>query len=198
MIEEFARIGRDLFQANLISSHGGNMSIRVGDRILITRRGCMLHHLEERDVIDVGLEVNDSGVALASTETIVHRAIYQATSALAILHTHPPNAIVHSLSKDEIVPIDSEGSYLLHRVPVVTSELTAGSTQVAELMAEWLKRYDIVMLRGHGAFAVGHLLEETFQLTSALETACSILTIAESLGITVKEYRKGSERYGSW
>ena len=167
-------------------------------RILITRRGCMLHHLQERDIVEVGLEEVDSGVAMASTETVVHRAIYQATSALAILHAHPVNAIVHSLSKDEIVPIDSEGSYLLHRVPVVASELTAGSTQVADLMAHWLKQYDIVMLRGHGSFAVGHLLEEAFQLTSALETSCSILTIAEGLGVSVKEYRKGSERYRSW
>jgi len=129
---------------------------------------------------------------------VVHRAIYQATSALAIVHTHPPYAIAQSLVKDEIVPVDSEGSYLLHKVPVVAAQLTAGSTEVAGLLPAWLKEYDIVMLRGHGPFAIGHLLEEAYQLTSVLEMACRILTVAEGMGAELKEYRKGSEQYDSW
>ncbi len=36
VLEQFQRVGRDLFVAGLISSHGGNMSVRQGDRILIT------------------------------------------------------------------------------------------------------------------------------------------------------------------
>ncbi|HEX9976514.1 MAG TPA: hypothetical protein VGA82_04610 [Dehalococcoidales bacterium] len=39
MLEEFQRIGRDLFLSGLASSHGGNMSVRLGDRLIITRRG---------------------------------------------------------------------------------------------------------------------------------------------------------------
>ena len=62
----------------------------------------------------------------------------------------------------------------------------------------WLKEYDLVMLRGHGPFAIGHLLEEAYQLTSVLEMACRILTISEGMGAEVKEYRKGSDKYGSW
>ena len=198
VLEQFQRIGRDLFVAGLVSSHGGNMSVRQGDRILITRRGSMLAQLEERDVIDIGLEENDANVTLASTEIVVHRAIYQQTSALAIVHTHPPYAIAQSLVKDEIVPVDSEGSYLLHKVPVVEAQLTAGSAEVAELVPHWLKEYDLVMLRGHGPFAIGHLLEEAYQLTSVLEMACRILTISEGMGGDVKEYRKGSDKYGTW
>ncbi len=116
---------------------------------------------------------------LASTEFVVHRAIYQATAGLAIVHTHPPYAVTLSLVADEIVPVDTEGSYLLHKMPVVAAELTAGSTEVAELVSRWLKEYDLVMLRGHGPFAIGHLLEEAYQLTSVLEKACRILTISE-------------------
>jgi L-fuculose-phosphate aldolase len=198
VIDQFQSIGRDLFVAGLISSHGGNMSVRMGDRILITRRGSMLGRLEERDIIDIGLDENDSNVTLASTEIVVHRAIYQSTAALAIVHTHPPYAIAQSLVRDEIVPIDSEGSYLLHKVPVVSAELTAGSVEVAGLLPQWLKEYDLVMLRGHGPFAIGHLLEEAYQITSVFETTCKILTLAEGTGRAVKEYRKGSERYESW
>ena len=198
MLEQFQRIGRDLFLAGVVSSHGGNMSVRMGDRILITRRGSMIGQLEERDLIETDLDENDSNVALASTEIGVHRAIYQGTSALAIIHTHSPYGIAQSLVKDEIVPIDSEGSYLLHKVPVVHTELTAGSKEVAELLPKWLAEYDLVMLRGHGPFAIGHLLEEAYQLTSVFEMTCKIMTITEGMGQAVKEYRKGSESYETW
>ncbi len=198
VLEQFQTIGRDLFLAGVISSHGGNMSVRMGDRILITRRGSMLAQLQERDIIETGLEENDANVMLASTEIGVHRAIYQGTAAQAIVHTHPPYAIARSLVCDEIVPVDSEGSYLLHKVPVVSSELTAGSREVATLLPQWLKEYDIVMLRGHGPFAIGHLLEEAYQLNSVFEMTCRILTIAEGMGQQVKEYRKGSDRYETW
>ena len=37
LYEEFRDIGRDIFVTGLTSSHGGNMSVRVGDKIIIKR-----------------------------------------------------------------------------------------------------------------------------------------------------------------
>ncbi len=88
MYEDFKLVGADLFNQGITSSHGGNLSVRIGDRILITRRGSVLGHLRDDDIIETGLERNDSGITLASTEIGVHRAIYQKTSALAIVHAH--------------------------------------------------------------------------------------------------------------
>jgi L-fuculose-phosphate aldolase len=100
VLEQFRGRGRDLFLAGAISSHGRNLSLRQGGRILVTRRGSMLARLEERDIIATGLEENDANVMLASTEIGVHRAIYRGTSAQAIVHAHPPYAIARSLVCD--------------------------------------------------------------------------------------------------
>ena len=91
MLKDFQLIGQDLFLAGLNSSHSGNLSIRQGDRLVITRRGSMLGRLTERDLIETGLEKNDSHITLASTEIRVHRAIYKNTAALAVVHAHPPH-----------------------------------------------------------------------------------------------------------
>lgn len=199
MYKEFAKIGAFLFQAGIISSHGGNLSVRVGDRILITRRGSMLGDLGKNDIVETGIYKNDSGIALASTEIGVHRAIYQNTSALAIVHAHPPHAVVLSLSKDEIIPIDSEGSYTLHKIPVISTETTIGSQEVAEKMPTVLKSYKIAMLRGHGSFAIGHVLEEAYQWTSTLEECCKMLYLFENQkNAVMKEYRKDSNKYEQW
>ena len=198
MLDEFQRIGRDLFLSGLVSSHGGNLSVRLGDRVLIKRRGAMLGRLGERDLIETGLYEDDSGIALASTELLVHRAIYQATSALAVVHAHPPMAVALSLIEEEIIPIDSEGAYLLHRVPVVAAEHTAGSTEVARLIPQALKRYKIAVLRGHGSFAIGQTLEEAYQWTSSLEESSKIIYYARTLGAPIKEYRRQADEYQRW
>jgi len=198
VIKEFQRIGRELARMNLISSHSGNLSVRMGDRILITRRGCMLADLQEEDLVETALGEVDSGVILASSELVVHREIYKETSALAIVHCHPPFATALSLSRDEIVPLDSEGSYLLHKVPVIATEKTIGSQEVAKVLPKYLKEYKIVMLRGHGSFAIGQMLEEALMWSSTLEASARIIAIAEGLGEKIKEYRRKSEEYSRW
>jgi L-fuculose-phosphate aldolase len=198
IFRQFQEIGRDLYVADLVSSHGGNMSVRLGDRLVIKRRGAMLGRLKESDLVETGLEKPDSGIALASTELVVHRAIYMATPALAVVHAHPRTAIALSLSREEIVPIDNEGSYLLHRVPVVTAEFASGSAELVEKLPKVLQEYKIVMLRGHGCFSIGQTLEEAFQWVSCLEESCQIILAAKAINEPLVEYRKMSEEYRTW
>ena len=198
IFRQFQEIGRDLYVAGLVSSHGGNMSVRFGDRLVIKRRGAMLGRLKEGDLVETGLEKLDSGIALASTELVVHRAIYLATPALAVVHAHPRTAIALSLSRDEIVPIDNEGSYLLHKVPVVTAEFASGSAELVEKLPKALREYRIAMLRGHGCFSIGQTLEEAFQWVSCLEESCEIILAAKVINEPLVEYRKMSEEYKTW
>jgi L-fuculose-phosphate aldolase len=191
---QFQEIGRDLFLRGLISSHAGNISVRIGSKISITRRGSMLGRIKDGDLVDVDLHEPDSHVLRASSEIVVHRAIYRNTSALAVVHAHPPYATLLSMINDDLVPVDSEGSYLFKKVPVVSVEKTIGSLESAELVSEALKDYRIVMLRGHGSFARGDFLEDAYMLTSSLEaSAFFIYHLNEG-----KEYRKFSDKYKQW
>jgi len=196
--EQFREIGRDLFVSDMISSHGGNLSMRFGDRIIIKRRGAQLGRLKPHDLIETGLEKNDSGVALASTELIVHRAIYNQTPALAIVHCHPRTAIAYSLSREEIVPIDNEASYLLKKIPVIWEEFASGTPEMANNVAKTLAAYKVIMMRGHGSFAIGQTLDEAFHWSSTLEESCQIALYAGLINEPFIEYRKMSESYANW
>ncbi len=196
--ETFREIGEDLYAADMISSHGGNLSIRLGDRVIIKRRGAMLGRLKPHDLIETRLDKNDSGVVLASTELLVHRAIYLNTPALAVCHCHPRTAVAFSLSRDEIVPIDNEASYLLKKIPVVTEEFASGTPQMANKVAEAVKNYKIIMLRGHGSFATGQTLDEAFMWSTILEEACQIILAAKTINEPFKEYRAMSEAYSKF
>jgi L-fuculose-phosphate aldolase len=196
--EMFRDIGRDLYVANMISSHGGNLSVRLGDRVVIKRRGAMLGNLKPHDLIDTRLDKNDSGVALASTELLVHRTVYLNTPALAIVHCHPRTAIAFSLSREELVPIDNEASYLLKKVPVVAEEFASGTPEMANKVAHALKNYKIIMLRGHGSFATGQTLDEAFHWSSTLEESCQIELAVKQINEPFLEYRKMSESYSKF
>ncbi len=196
LMDEMKRIGHIVFQAGLNNSHSGNMSIRVGDRILITRRGSMLGFLKDEDIIETGLEHNDAGISLASTEVAVHRAIYKGTSALAILHSHPLTATALSLVQDEIVPIDVEGSYYIRKVPIVEFEFGTGSKEMEEVLPKYLKNYRIVMVKGHGAFAVGDFLEEALHYTHVLESIAQIIWRVRAMGVDTKQFER--EYFHQW
>jgi L-fuculose-phosphate aldolase len=198
LYEEFRDIGRDIFVTGLTSSHGGNMSVRVGDKIIIKRRGAQFGRLKPTDFVETSFEGKDSGIIRASTELIVHRAIYQQTSALAVIHAHPRTAITLSLSRDEIIPLDNEGSYLLRKIPVVSVEMASGSKEMATAVSEALRGYKIIMQRGHGCFSTGQTLEEAYAWVSALEEVADIILEHELLGEELIEYRKHSDDYKNW
>ena len=184
LTSQFQTVGRDLCARGLVSSHGGNLSVRIGDHLMITHRGSMLSSLEERDLVETGINKNDRATPLASTELAVHRAIYKTTSVSAIVHAHPAYAVALSFAEQEIIPCDLEGRLLLPKVPVLGWDTEVGPGEFAEEIAEALKEYKIVVVRSHGSFAAGQLLEEAYHYTTTLEQSCQLLYLLKTLRIS--------------
>ncbi len=184
ILAQFQAVGHDLFAQGLVSSHSGNLSIRLGERIIVTRRGSRLGCLGEHDLIETGVNKNDRNTPLASTELAVHRAIYQQTSASAIVHAHPPHAIALSLTETEIVPSDVEGLSVTDRVPVLGWHMEVRLGGLVDMIAQALKQCRIVMIHGHGSFAIGQLLEEAHNCTATLEESCQVICLLRSLQVS--------------
>ena len=181
ILSQFQTVGHDLFTSGLVSSNSGNLSIRLGDRLIITRRGCRLGCLEEHDLIETGISKNDRFTPLASTELPVHRAIYQTTPALAIIHAHPPHTVALSLTETEVVPNCTEGLATVGRVPVLGWHMEISPERLADIVTQALTQRRIVMVHGHGSFAIGQLLEEAYNYTTTLEESCQVICLLKSL-----------------
>ena len=184
MLSQFQSVGRDLFTRGVVSSHTGNLSVRLRNRIIITRRGCMLGSIGENDLIETGISKNDRSTPLASMELSVHRAIYQATPARAIIHAHPPHAIALSLTVTEIVPNCAEGLATVGRVPVLGWNMKVEPGGLAEIIAQALTQHRVVMVHGHGSFAIGQLLEDAYNCTTALEENSQVNCLLKSLQVS--------------
>ncbi len=183
MYELFRDVGRDLFLSGCVTARSGNLSVRDGDRIIITRSGCMLSRLEASDLITTGLEPDPRDVG-CSRELVVHRAIYAATGARAICHAHPPNTMYRSLVDDEIRPIDSEANAVIGgAIPVLVPAEKIASAEAAAMLAEALHSVPLAVLRSHGPFAVGETLWDAFGFVGVLEDSCRILNLRDAAGL---------------
>ncbi|HUL62104.1 MAG TPA: aldolase [Methanocella sp.] len=175
MWKEMAFWGRKLEQSGLVSSRFGNVSERTNNGLLIKRTGVMLGEIMgPEDVVEVGPGLADPFDG-ASTETQSHRTIYLATDAQAIIHAHPPFAIVESLLQgNEIVPLDSEGLPFLGTIPIVDGG--TGEQALWDHIAHLFKsgKYKGFINRGHGTFAFGPDLKDCFNTTAMIEHSCRI------------------------
>ncbi len=172
-MEEMIKFGKKIVESGLTHSHFGNISKRVGDRMLISMTGAMLDELEGA-IVEVPLEGESSADVIASTEVNVHRRIYAETSALAIVHTHSPFAVAASLMfGNGFEPVDSESRLVLHRIPVVSGEV--GSKELARGCAEALRHHKAAIVVGHGPITRGQTLDEAFVYACCVEHAAKVL-----------------------
>lgn len=181
MWQEIEKYGRKLVEHGLVESNFGNISIRAGGKIIITRTGAALDEITENSVVEVDIEGTSSLDIIASSETVVHREIYRQTSALAIIHVHCQYAVVESLlagPAGAIVPVDSEGQYFLGDIPVVGGGI--GSRELADNLADALSRHRGAVIYSHGTFAVGKTLGEAYVITTQIEHSCKIKYLYES------------------
>jgi L-fuculose-phosphate aldolase len=174
-LPEFQTAGCALAQYGLITGASGNLSLRLKDRLVITSHGSVIAALTSADLIETGIYSDDSATLLASWELPVHRAIYIATSALAIVHAHPPGAVTLSLAEEKLV--------LPEAIPLVGSSKGIVAGVLASEIAAQLKKHPLVVVRGHGTFAIGNTLEEASTLTIRFEAECARLCQEKAIPI---------------
>ena len=170
---EIAKFGTKVVASGLTSSRFGNISICQGEKISITCTGSMLDELDQSNVVEVDLNCPCDQDRIASTETCVHRAIYQSTANRAVIHTHSPYAVALSLlEKDSVDPLDSEGIFLLGAMPIVEGQF--GSDRLAKAASMALQSHKACIARGHGVFASGMTLSEAFTAASMAEHSSKV------------------------
>jgi L-fuculose-phosphate aldolase len=166
-------VGRMLVGYGLNNPFSGNISWRAREGFWITRTGIMKDNLKRKDFIYCKSHVPPR----ASVEASVHGAIYEKTDAGAVIHAHPPHAIVLSLDAETIIPHDVEGIHFLPKTPVLILSNPIGSEESALRVSQTLADYPCAVIRGHGIFTRGIDLREAFMFVCVLESTCRIILL---------------------
>jgi L-fuculose-phosphate aldolase len=170
---ELVRYGHRLLADGLSIGSAGNLSVRVGDVVAITPSGVAYPRMRAADVCLVTLK----GAQLAdreaqpqtpSSETPMHLAIYAATGAAAVVHTHSPEVIALSAARRELPAIHYAITALGGPVRVAPYA-RFGSAQLAEAAVAALDGRSAVILRNHGAVTYGYSLAQAYDRALLLE-----------------------------
>jgi len=159
-----------LLDDGLAVGSAGNISVRVGDVVAITPSGVSYAEMRAEDVCLVAL----GGAELAehtetpSSETPMHLAIYAATKAAAVVHTHSPEVIALSAARQELPAIHYAITGLGGPVRVAPYVLF-GSAGLAAAAVTALDGRSAAILRNHGAVTHGRDLAQAYDRALLLE-----------------------------
>lgn len=174
-IREIIKIGRALWEEHLVTSHGGNISVREKDLVYITNTGTKLGFLKEDDISAIPIDAEKSAYPQISSEWDIHRNIYLNTKAQAIIHAHPTFTVALSLRLNRISAMDYEGALTFKSAKVIDNH--NDRDLLIKSIVDVLRVDRIVVVKGHGTFAIGKNLEEALFLTSSLEFSSKVILL---------------------
>jgi len=169
--------GRDGWQRGLFAGFNGNVSMRQGERVVITATGSAKGHLSPKDlaVVDLATGTPLSSVR-ASSELAVHLDIYRnQPQAKAIVHTHPPKLLALSL-RGEGPLLDLplfEGRVFADKLTRVPAH-RPGTPELAQAVGLASRDFEAVFMDNHGLVCWGGSMIQALGLSEELESLAGI------------------------
>lgn len=169
---------RAVAESGLVVGSSGNLSLRRGARVLVTPRRAELRAIDPADCVDVALDdgavAEDHATASEpSSEAQLHRAVYAATDAAAVVHTHSHFATVLGTLVDELPAIHYGLTAFGGPVRVVPFAIF-GSSELAASVGEAFDGRRAVLLANHGAVVAAESVGRAVDLAIQLEWLASV------------------------
>lgn len=178
---------QQLLATGLVIGTAGNVSLRIGETVLITPSGVDYRSLtpEQICVVDVHGQVREAALP-PSTELPLHLAAYQSARSpsdrvAAVVHTHSPHATAVGLVTGTLPAVHYLIAMLGGPVPVVPYA-TPGSQALADGIGAALPGRSALLLRNHGVVTVGPTLRAALEKASLVEWLAEVYAKARVLG----------------
>jgi L-fuculose-phosphate aldolase len=177
------RYGTKMAADRLVVGSAGNISVRVGEMVVMTPSGVAYDQLAETDICVLDADGNLlDGQGKRSSEWPMHRRIYDLTPAAAIVHTHSPFAVAISTICAELPAIHYSILRLGGPTVRVAPYTTFGSDGLAGFVAAALADRSGALLQNHGAVVYGSSLDEAYDRALLLEWLAEVYWRARVAG----------------
>ncbi len=184
---QIAEYGRRLITDGLAYGTAGNLSCRVDDRVVISPTSIPYEDITPDDVWVLSLDgdIVREGSAAPSAEAPFHLAIYAATKAAAVVHTHSAEVVALSATLDNLPAIHYSIARLGGPVPVVKYQRFGSGSLAADIQAALCdpsRPRSAAILQNHGAVTYGSSLMEAYDKALMLEWLARTYRLALQLG----------------
>jgi L-fuculose-phosphate aldolase len=170
---------RAVAESGLVVGSSGNLSLRRGDRVLITPRRAELRAIGPADCVEIALadgalSPGHASDSEPSSEEGLHRAVYAAApDATAVVHTHSHFATVLGTLVDELPPIHYGITAFGGPVRVVPFAVFGSPELAASVGAAFADR-SAALLANHGAVVAAGSIGRAVDLAVQLEWLASV------------------------
>jgi len=183
--EAVVRFGLKMVESGLTTGTGGNLSIldRNSGKVAVSPSGIEYTALQPRDVVLTDMQGNViDGEAKPSSELGFHLSLYHRRKDVqAVVHTHSPYAVTMACLGWEIPAVHYLVGFAGKKVPLAPYA-TFGTPELAEIVAEYIRDYNALLLANHGLVAVGSSMDTAFAAAEEIEFVARIYYQTKSIG----------------
>lgn len=182
---EICRIGKMLHQSGFVAGCDGNISVRVGENLVLgTPTSLCKGMMEPEDLVlaDLsGAQVN--GRRPPTSELGMHLLFYRMRPDVrAVVHAHPPTATAFATvgqALDE--PLVAEVVVTFGSIPLAPYGMP-GSTELHDSLRPYIPGHDAILMANHGVVTCGHNLLDAYMKMEKVEHYARIVAVARQLG----------------
>ena len=177
---------RYLDDHGLTQQASGNISVRCGDRVLISPSGASAADIEPESFIAVTLDGAPLGAGKPSSELPMHLAIYRAKpEAAAVVHTHSSACVAIASCRKAIPGFHYlVGSFGGTDIPCADYAVF-GSQALADNVIAALRNRQACLIANHGAIAWGQSLDKAVLFAHRIEVLAQQYLLACQVGTPV-------------
>ena len=182
--QDIVCICRMLHRKNYLAATDGNVSVRLGDQLLITPSGVNKGIMEAEQILTVDLTGSViAGAGQPSSEIQMHLLAYRLRADVnAVVHAHLPYATACTLAGiDLLEPFLPEVVITLGGIPTAPYA-TPGTAEVPEAIRAYVQEYDAILLARHGAMTVGRDVVDAYNKMEKLEHTARVVLAARLQG----------------
>ena len=184
---ELVTIARSLYSRGYTYGTAGNISVRIGDRIVISPTSSSFGDLSRDGLAEVALDGASLAGPRPSKEVPFHLAAYRARpDAGAVVHLHSCYATALSCLEDlntgDAMPVYTP--YFAMRVPClpVVDYAPPGDAALGPAVEAAAAMSPALLLRNHGSIAIGRTLKEAAALSEEIEEQARLYFLLGSRG----------------
>lgn len=171
--------GRSLYDRGYAHGSSGNLSVRVGDAILITPTGSSLGSLDPLRLAKVAADGASLTGDPPSKESFLHLAMYaQRPAARAIVHLHCTCAVAvsclaHADATNVLPPLTAYHVMRVGRLPLIPY-FRPGDRALAAAVGAAAATHRAVLLANHGPVVSGKSLHDAVDAAEELEQTAKL------------------------
>lgn len=177
-------VGRRLWTREYTDGNGGNLTIRVGDNlVLCTPTLICKGFMQPEDMCLVDLDGNQlAGTCKRTSEVLTHLGVMRAQAgAKACCHAHPPFATAYAVAG--LRPprfLTPEAEVFLGEIGL-SEYRTPGTDQNGEVVGKVARDHPAVLMINHGVMTWAKEIEHAYWRMENTETYCKTVWIASHL-----------------